>query len=299
MRERLADYTARFILATRAIDRWYQSFDRVRSKLILAGGTDGVVGRFNDLTYGATDAYRAGSATFQARLFFWEADAVERFFPAPPARVLVGGAGGGREAFALARKGYQVVAFDPSTALVEAMSAGVTDGMCVQALTGGYEDMPRLFAAELEAARQCPAELRPFDAAIMGWWSFAHVKTEAQRVQALRDFGQLTNGPILVSFSYLSEQPSRPSGRSRRRSLLHRGLNQEPGNIFSIHIGFYHRFNIPEIARLIQQAGLRMIALNTTGMYDNWPHAILIPADMYTENKHAFWGSLDGSTSSK
>src|SRR5918994_2664192 len=93
----------RFILATRRLDRTYRRLDRLRSTAILAIASDAALERFNAWTYSGSASYRPGSEDFRTDLFPWEEEAIERFFPRPPARVLVGGAGGGREPLALAR----------------------------------------------------------------------------------------------------------------------------------------------------------------------------------------------------
>src|SRR5687767_14651727 len=47
-------------------------------------------------------------------LFDWEEQVVREHFPPPPARVVVTGAGAGREVLALLRLGYDAVGFEPS-----------------------------------------------------------------------------------------------------------------------------------------------------------------------------------------
>ena len=69
-----------------------------------------------------------------------------------PGRLLIGGAGGGREAFALAARGYEVVAFEPSAALARSMVQHAPAGISVEALIGRYEDLPWLTSAD-EPAR--------------------------------------------------------------------------------------------------------------------------------------------------
>src|SRR5204863_8381274 len=104
------DWPARFLLATRSVDRGFRLFDRLRSEMVLAVASDRTLDRFNDLAYASASDYDPESSSFRAYLFPWEERVVERFFPAPPARVLVGGAGSGREAFALVERGYEVTA---------------------------------------------------------------------------------------------------------------------------------------------------------------------------------------------
>ena len=84
--------------------------------------SDRLLSKYNDLTYAHSDAYHPGSSRYRDALHPWEETVVGSHFPAPPSRVLIGAAGGGREAFALARRGYAVVAFEPSP-LADRMSA--------------------------------------------------------------------------------------------------------------------------------------------------------------------------------
>jgi len=152
---RLASLAARAIRATSLVDTAYRRFDSLRSRLVTRFAPDAVLDAFNDLTYGVTGVYRPDASNYRSELFNWEQEAFARAFPAPPARVLVGGAGGGREAFALAERGYEVVAFEPSAALAAAMAAHAAEDrpdvgatfrrpIRVRAYVGRYEDLPDL-----------------------------------------------------------------------------------------------------------------------------------------------------------
>src|SRR5687767_12754763 len=79
---------------------------------------DGALERQNiEAHYGPRPFYREPG--YQARgLWPFEERALERWFPRPPARVLVPGAGTGREVLALHQRGYQVDAFEPTAAMV-------------------------------------------------------------------------------------------------------------------------------------------------------------------------------------
>ena len=93
-------------MATGLIDRGYMHFDRLRSKIVVACGSNEFFDTYNDLVYARKQGYRMATEG----LFPFEQRAISRYFPAPPGTVLVGAAGSGREALALARQGYRVVA---------------------------------------------------------------------------------------------------------------------------------------------------------------------------------------------
>src|SRR5215210_627639 len=141
------DWGPRFILATRSLDRGYRLMDRLRSELVLAFASDETLDRFNDLAYSHSTEYDPGSSAYRASLFPWEESVIERFFPQPPARVLIGGAGSGREAFALLELGYEVVAFEPSVGLLRSMTDRVRTDTGLRAYRAGFEDLPSLAPA--------------------------------------------------------------------------------------------------------------------------------------------------------
>jgi hypothetical protein len=202
-----ADCGARLILATRAIDKAYRLFDKIRSEFVLAVASGAVIERFNDLSYGKTTSYDPASSAFRKYLFPWEEQVIEKFFPPPPARILVGGAGGGREVFALASRGYVVVAFEPSRALVESMSNMVSEEMDVEVFCAGYDDLPHLSPARTGNSMANLEDMSTLgDAAIVGWGSFSHLTSKESRVRALKAFAKAAKGHIVVSF--LSFRPS-------------------------------------------------------------------------------------------
>jgi hypothetical protein len=270
---------ARLILATRALDKAYVLFDRIRSEFILAVASRAVIERFNDLSYGKGSSYDPASPEFRKYLFPWEEQVIDKFFPPPPARILVGGAGGGREVFALASKGYEVVAFEPSRSLVESISNMVSEGMAVEVFRAGYDDLPHLSPAKPGNSTANLDDMRTFDAAIVGWGSFSHLTSKESRVRALKAFAKATKGPIVVSF--LSFRPNakdtRPSLKLRR--FLPGNFNREAGNAFSVYIGFYHEMHEAEIMDIAHQSGLKIVHLNTDGRDTNWPHVVLMASD--------------------
>jgi hypothetical protein len=252
-------------MATRTIDRAYRRFDRGRSRVMLQWAPDGALDEFNALAYERDAVYNPQSSAFRSSLFPWEAVAIREYFTPPPGRILLGGAGGGREAFAVAEHGYDVVAFEPAPELAEAMAARAASAPRVKAFRARYEDLPRLGPAGAGGAEANVHDLGPYDAAIMGWGSFSHLPTRRARVQALASIAETTSGPVLVSFLTFAGDDTRQRRRRDRR----------PGGTFSIFIGYFHTLDARELHDVARAAGVELIALNTDETESPWPHAIM------------------------
>ncbi len=256
-----ASLGARALVASRAIDRLYRWFDRLRSEIVAAVASDELLDRFNELAYGGAPRYQPESGVFREYLFPFEENALARFFPPPPARVLIGGAGGGREALALARRGYRVVGFEPAGRLVNQLARGRA-GLPVEVHIGAYRDLEQLFPDD-----------GTFDAAIFGWVSFSHLRTEEDRLGALRQYARLTSGPVLVSFLALKTEPTQRLARFRR--LLPRRADRDPQDIFAMTVGLYHPVDEEEVRDLVQRAGMRILHINFDTRETSWPHVVL------------------------
>jgi hypothetical protein len=260
-----ARLAARLIRASLLVDRGAALFDRVRSRLVSGLASDAVLDAYNGLAFGESQAYQPESHAFRADWFPWERLALERWFPRAPARVLVGGAGGGRETLQLLDGGYDVVAFEPVVTLAHALGARLASNPAVRVLTGRYEALPAL--GTLDGQRVSLAELGPFAAGIMGWTSVAHVRSDADRVAAVRRFGAHVEGPILVSVYPPMWRPS--PGREVTRWL------DADGAVFSPGLGRIQTFDAASFRSLLTRAGMDILQLDTESRIDNWPHAIV------------------------
>jgi SAM-dependent methyltransferase len=268
MSDLLSRVAARVILSTLIVDRLFDRLDRLRSRVVGRLASDAVLEAFNDLTYGQQKVYEAGSAAFRADLFNWEANLLDRVMPPPPGRILVGGAGGGREAFALAERGYEVTAFEPSPALARSMAdQAAARSARVEPLIGRYEQLPRL--RSMRDASVVDLEERPrFDGAILGWTSYSHLRSRAARVSTLRAFARVTDGPVALSF-YFERQAPRPAGRAARvldAIGLSGGLDR-----FTPHVGFFHLSRREELEAEIADAGLRLLDASWDDSDGRWP----------------------------
>jgi hypothetical protein len=245
---------ARAVLSTFVVDRCFRIFDRLRSKAVLACAPDSFYDIYNDMVYARQDFYRAGSKTFLSSLLSFEERVISRHFPSPPATVLVGAAGGGREALALADRAFEVVAFEPARPLATSL-ADVRGELPIEIFVGRYEELPMVSTLTRSPVVFDLRSRPPFAAAMLGLGSFSHLRSDEHCINTLRHFGQLTRGPILLSY-YPTSMPE--SAKSAAR--------------FAIAIGYYRTFSGAEIHALAKRAGLNVIELDEK---DAWPHAVL------------------------
>jgi hypothetical protein len=232
-------------MATGLIDRGFRAFDRLRSRIVVACGSDEFFDIYNDLIYARKQSYDwvlEGLAPF-------EKEAISRHFPAPPATVLIGAAGAGREALALARQGYGVIAFEPIPALAASL-AQASEALPVESLIGRYEDLPFMSSLSNPPATIDLRPRAPFSAAILGGWSLSYLRSDLHCIATLRQFGELTRGPILVSYHPISGGPDRR---------------------FSVNFGFWRPFTSAKVRALAGDAGLDVLYIDDE---DN-RHAVL------------------------
>ncbi len=120
----------------------------------------------------------------------WEADVIHNFFPAE-GRLVVTSCGGGREAIALCRLGYDILAFDCVPKLVDT---------CIQS----FLDRKLRSTVYLAPPSHVPPEIYSlrFDALIVGWGGYMHIPSGAQRTQFLSELRAVAalGAPLLLSF---------------------------------------------------------------------------------------------------
>lgn len=261
-------WAARAIRVSMLVDRALSRYDRLRSLVVTCVASDDVLSAYNDIAYGTTRVYDAGASEFRERLFNWESELIAQVFPAPPGRVLVGGAGGGREAFELVSQGYAVVAFEPSDVLARSMTARASAGtQTVEVLLGQYQDLPQLRTIDAGEVVDLTRQTR-FDAALLGWSSFSHLRRREDRIATLRRFAELTDGPVVASF-FLRRPAAKPHHRLAQWTIS-LGLRAE-GDRFTPHIGFFHESSAEELAAEIAEAGLVQVAVSYNDSEGYWP----------------------------
>ena len=208
-------------------------------------------------------------------LWSWEAAWFERRLPAAPATILLGGAGCGREALALARRGYRIDAFEPAVQLARRCQMALSsEPHGHRVLVGCYEDLSRAILdhadhgqdgnplASLARKQAC------YDAVVMGWSSITHVLAARERERLVQAADRLSpNGPILLSVILHVALEHAQSSRIRRFAgnageLIGRlrGVpDEERDHTFSRQTGFSHSFSAHEVDQLAGSIGRRVI----------------------------------------
>ncbi|HUU00544.1 MAG TPA: class I SAM-dependent methyltransferase [Myxococcota bacterium] len=232
--------------------------------------------------YGARGEYKLDE------MFSWEEEWFAEDLPAAPARILLGGAGSGREVRYLAEKDYQIVAFDPAESFVAHARKHIDCPECRAFLCGSYED---LAFGKGERVRKLQNEIErhaPYQAVVLGWGSFTHVSSvEARRALLDRLRELCPHGPVLLSFWMRTESSEMRKSRAWRLGWkLGNALTRkrpddavvDPGDFFVGNAGFGHFFTLKEFEQLASRAGYRLARAPGGKYAGTFPHATLVPA---------------------
>lgn len=172
----------------------------------------------------------------------WEADVVARFFP-PAGRVLDLGCGPGREAFALAQRGYEVVGADISAAVLErARAHAVAAGVVVEwVLVDGVMVPPG-----------------PFDAITLWAQVLGNIERREDQVALLRNCrAALAPGGVLSASGHFADFCRRQWGDQTDGDWFYPTGSWEPGTLK------YHLFTADSLTALLRAAGLEVVASAT------------------------------------
>ncbi len=241
----------------------------VRDELVFAAIPEHARAGIGETIYGAHAGYRPGGKIFDEGLFSWERRLFEH--PAMPrrGRVLVGGAGAGREAHALLQRGWEVTAFEPCGLMVDALRTVVPD-----ARRASYADLVR--AAE---SREGPlSDLGDYDVVLLGWSSLAHVVEERERLAILRATRAIAKEALVVA-SFVHVEPT-TDARERARRVVRACLRPlrphappRPGEAFFPGGGFARTADVAELQRLTSGAGYEVLVRERRPC----PHVLLRP----------------------
>ncbi len=262
----------------------YSRAERFLSELALHTLDPDELERLTCAIYDAKGTYREDPG-----LMPWEEAWFARDLPPAPARVLVGGAGSGREVRALHAQGYEVIAFEPAPAFVRRALA--LDANAQRAfLLGSYSDLvdssrPRHADLNAELAR-----FAPYDAALVGWGSFSHIPGPETRFGLLARLRELCpRGPLLASFFMQFETLPPEGGRMERwgrqlAATLRQRMGQPPrvlsqGESLLLDAGYAHQYTAQEIDELATRLGARLAPADGWPYPHEYPHCAFLPTE--------------------
>lgn len=197
---------------------------------------------FDERFYDRNGAYHDEAHNLRG-LFPWEVTALEAFEGCR--RLLVIGAGGGREVLALSRMGYEVEGYECNRALV----AFADDFLPRQGCAGRVRWLAR---------DAVPDAAAPFDGIIVGWSAYMLISGRAHRIGLLRRLLPLVKpgGPILLSFFTRAADGPRVRVAAAVANAIRAVLRRERvdrGDALAPN--FVHFFTAPEIGAELREAG--------------------------------------------
>jgi hypothetical protein len=258
------------------LDRAARVFGMLREELAFRTFTERDWLDLGRTLYAQATRYSRGSEHNESGLFAFECEAIELAFPPPPATILVGACGGGREIFGLLERGYRIAAaYDPVERFIDALREesrlfALRDRICL----GTHQEID-----SLPPVRQLADSGTAVDAVIVGWNSYTHLRGVARRIEFLRSLRKLCpTGPVLLSF--FVEMGSEPERLARLRAKLRRWLGTtdstvETGDGLHRGQGAIHSFTEASFGLEATEAGYRV---------QHWrehdfgaAHAVLVP----------------------
>jgi len=193
----------------------------------------------------------------------WEQAALERHLP-PGGRVIVTGAGGGREVLALLERGFDAVGYEPNPTLVAAGAELLRELGHAGRLRGSGRDA---FPDGGERA----------DAVLVGWGSYMLIAGSERRVAFLRAARAALPGgaPLLCSFFVRPPDARYFRILARTANAVRRLRNRERVEVGdTLAENFVHRFTREEVERELALGGFRMVEF----AHRPYGHAVAVAA---------------------
>jgi SAM-dependent methyltransferase len=197
------------------------------------------------LSYSGEDAVGfAGQEHNSWGLWDWEAQAFTEALMGR-SRILVLGAGAGREVIALAKMGHEVLGIEPSEVLVAAGQQNLRDA----GVAGEILCVP---------PTQVPLDIGTFDAAIIGRGVYHHIPRAARRIRFLQDCRDRLGPSAPLVIGDFQVRTSERRGWDRLAGRLRDELGDRIGSCF------FHYFSAEEIELELAMAGFKLVSFRPT-----------------------------------
>lgn len=181
-------------------------------------------------------------------LFDWEKPIIEKHF-SHAKNILLIAAGGGREALALSRLGFEIDSYECNPGLIE-YGNGLLQRNGVEKK---IKYLPR---------NTVPYEIKKYDGIIIGWGAYSHIPGNKKRLsflEGLYPFMRNTT-PLMISFLWTSKRNRRDKITKNFSDFFRtfsRKEKTEPGD--KLEPDFIHYFNEEEIKNELIQSKFRII----------------------------------------
>ncbi len=193
-------------------------------------------------------------------LFQWEMD-IAKYSPIKDAKIVVIGAGGGRECWALNELGFNVSGYEPDSKMVEYAKRFILE----KQLPIKYTELP---------ANAIPNE--KCDLFWFGWGVYTHIFGRDKRVDMLLEAKSVipTNGYIIISY-WIENRSDKKLNRLRKTINRFNRRNVESGESFKQGL-WGKQFTKEQIKEEANLAKLKIIHISEK----EYGHAILTPMDL-------------------
>lgn len=192
-------------------------------------------------------------------LFEWEKTVVEQYY-SKCKKILIGGAGGGREIVALSKLGYDVTGFESNAHLVEF-------GNILLKEVGIYKSI------KLTKRDCCPDNNEQYDGIILGWGMYMLIPGKERRITLLKNLRNKIppDSPILLSFFSRKEEINIFGKITKHANFIRKLFRKQPLQTGDrLQPNLVHYFTENELRNELEAGGFRLVDYSTM----SYPHAV-------------------------
>jgi hypothetical protein len=247
---------SKYPLRLRLYKRSYLLFSKFQAlfSAIFAGFWLGIIDRKSwqlaDGIFYDNDGMYQDESYNRSGLWDWEAEIISKYFQAST-QILLAGAGGGREIYALSKQGYQVDGFECNPQFA--------------AYANRFLKQENIDSEVMLSPRDtCPSLNRIYNGAIIGWGAYTNIQGKQHRINFLQQIRShlAPESPILLSF-----YPRTKDSNSFKLIFFIAHMIAKLRNFEAIELGdslyphliFVHYFNEVEIKSELEQAGFELL----------------------------------------
>lgn len=229
------------------IKKTYNLMDAVLSGIWLGVMSEKSLDIYDEMHYNNSEKYTDDNYNLSG-LFEWEKERIEKYF-LKSKKVLLLGAGGGRETVALFRMGYNVDSFECNMGLVE------YGNIFLKKYTKDYK-------IKYLQKDSVPSVIMKYDGIIIGWGAYSHIRGFEKRIAFLKKLQPFLNkdAPLMISF-LTNEEKGRQEKITKKVSDFFRFLRNkdkiEPGD--KLQASFVHYFTKQEIIKELTQSNYKVL----------------------------------------